>query len=82
LDETSCLKLCFLKGLSVLRRLSDIGAVAFEIAMFVPLRDACAFHHQSSAFAGTAIAGYGEFSGAVGAGDELPAGSVAELAIF
>ncbi len=66
----------------MLGSLSDIGAVAFKVAMFVTFGDACAVHSERRALAAAAIAGYGEFSRAVGAGDELPAGSVAELAIF
>ena len=66
----------------MLGRLSDISAVAFEVAMFVTFGDPCAIHRETGAFTGAAIAGYSEFSGAVAAGDELPASSLAELAIF
>ncbi len=60
----------------------EIGNVAFKVAMFVALGDARAVHHKRGAFAGAAITGHREFSRAVGAGDKLPAGSLAELAIF
>ena len=60
----------------------EIGLVAFEVAMFVAFGDACTVHGEGGAFAGAAVAGHGEFAGTVGAGNELPAGSVARLAIF
>ena len=60
----------------------EIGDVTFEVAVFVALGDAGALENASGAVFHTAIAGDGEFTGAVWAGNELPSGAAAELAIF
>ena len=60
----------------------QIRRVTFKVAVFVALRDACALKNASGAIFHAAIAGDGEFTGAVGAGNQLPSGAAAELAIF
>src|SRR5579863_8133147 len=85
-DESLRVHVRALERLRVLRgpdfAVGEISDVAFEVAMLVAFGDASAVHHEGSAFAGAAIAGDGKFSGSVGAGDQLPAGSLAELAIL
>jgi hypothetical protein len=75
-----------LERLRVLRgpgfAVGEIGDVAFEVAVFVAFGDAGALENASGAIFHAAIAGYGEFTGAVGTGNELPSGAAAELAIF
>src|SRR5262245_60733160 len=72
--------------LRVLRRpdfsVGEIGDVAFKIAMFVALGDPGAIHASRCAFPVAAVARHGKFSRTTFARDELPARSLAELAIF
>ena len=60
----------------------EIGDVTFEVAVLVSLGDVGSAQNAIGAIFHAAIAGDGEFTGAVGAGNELPSGAAAELAIF
>ena len=75
-----------LEGLRVLRgpgfTVNEIGDVAFEVAMFVALGDVRAGDDPIGALFHAAVAGDGEFTLAVGTGNESPSGAAAELAIF
>src|SRR5579872_3844543 len=60
----------------------EISNVAFEIAVFIALGNPCTLEDATGAIFHAAVAGDGEFTSAVGAGDEFPSGAAAELAIF
>src|SRR5882724_2800011 len=62
--------------------IGEISDVTFKVAMLVALWDPRAIHGQRSAFAAAAVAGDGEFSRAIRSRDQLPSGSVAQLAIL
>jgi len=57
--------------------IGEISHVAFEIAMFVTLRDSRAIHGQRSTFAAAAVTRYGKFPSAIRSRDKLPSGSMA-----
>ena len=75
-----------LEGLRVLRgpgfAVGEIGDVAFEVAVFVAFWDTRARDDETGALFHAAVAGDGEFTFAVGAGNEFVSGAAAELAIF
>src|SRR5580698_5195445 len=60
----------------------EIGDVTFEVAVFVALGNPCTLEDAAGAIFHAAVAGDSEFAGAVWAGNELPSGTAAELAIF
>src|SRR5579863_1123433 len=60
----------------------EIGDVAFEVAMFIALGNVGARENAVGAVFHAAVAGDGEFTSAVGAGNQFVSGAAAELAIF
>src|SRR5579862_4867913 len=65
-----------------MRRGAYVGAVAFEVAVFVAFGDVGAFDDALGAVLHAAVAGYRHFAGSVEARDEFPAGAFAVRAIL
>lgn len=78
--------LCQLKGLGVVRRpgfaVGEISDVALEVTMLVALGNVGAREDAVGTLFHAAVARDCEFTGAVGAGNQLVSGTAAELAIF
>jgi hypothetical protein len=76
-------QLGFFQGICLLGRCTDVGAVAFKIAVLVALGNAGALNDALGTLLHAAIADDGDFAcGSVGTRDELPTGASAEGAVL